>query len=184
MCRECTEGEHREHVTVPLRDVVEQHKAALQQQLDAVRSRYGAKGAGGRQESSGGPLHQCPPSDRLLRRLPQLAAAIGLVSEISQQLVERKNEAVSEIGSTFEELETALRQRKGLLVRDLEATCGAKQKVTPPHRCALAPSCPCAGIPPLCPLPGFPEKGERALAVSTVPASPACAGSWTPGAVP
>ncbi|KAM9602254.1 tripartite motif-containing protein 3 isoform 1-T2 [Morphnus guianensis] len=100
MCRECTEGEHREHVTVPLRDVVEQHKAALQQQLDAVRS-----------------------------RLPQLAAAIGLVSEISQQLVERKNEAVSEIGSTFEELETALRQRKGLLVRDLEATCGAKQKV-------------------------------------------------------
>ncbi|NXW11650.1 TRIM3 protein, partial [Fregetta grallaria] len=100
MCHECTEGEHREHVTVPLRDVVEQHKAALQQQLDAVRS-----------------------------RLPQLAAAIGLVSEISQQLVERKNEAVSEIGSTFEELETALRQRKGLLVRDLEATCGAKQKV-------------------------------------------------------
>lgn len=144
MCRECTEGEHREHVTVPLRDVVEQHKAALQQQLDAVRSRYGAKGAGGRQESSGGPLHQCPPSDRLLRRLPQLAAAIGLVSEISQQLVERKNEAVSEIGSTFEELETALRQRKGLLVRDLEATCGAKQKVTPP-----TPLCP-GTIVPLC----------------------------------
>ncbi|NXC45787.1 TRIM3 protein, partial [Penelope pileata] len=100
MCHECTEGEHREHVTVPLRDVVEQHKAALQQQLDAVRG-----------------------------RLPQLAAAIGLVSEISQQLVERKNEAVAEIGSTFEELERALQQRKGLLVRDLEATCGAKQKV-------------------------------------------------------
>lgn len=39
MCRECTEGEHREHVTVPLRDVVEQHKAALQQQLDAIRGR-------------------------------------------------------------------------------------------------------------------------------------------------
>ncbi|NXX78140.1 TRIM3 protein, partial [Urocolius indicus] len=100
MCRECTEGEHREHVTVPLRDVVEQHKAALQQQLDAVRG-----------------------------RLPQLAAAIGLVSEINQQLLERKNEAVAEIGSTFEELEAALRRRRGLLVRDLEATCGAKQKV-------------------------------------------------------
>uniref|UniRef100_A0A8B9V5J8 RING-type E3 ubiquitin transferase n=2 Tax=Anatidae TaxID=8830 RepID=A0A8B9V5J8_9AVES len=100
MCHECTEGEHREHVTVPLRDVVEQHKAALQQQLEAIRG-----------------------------RLPQLAAAIGLVSEISQQLVERKNEAVSEIGSTFEELEKALQQRKGLLVRDLEAICGAKQKV-------------------------------------------------------
>ncbi|XP_065496825.1 tripartite motif-containing protein 3 isoform X1 [Caloenas nicobarica] len=100
MCRECTAGEHREHRTVPLRDVLEQHKAALQQQLDAVRS-----------------------------RLPQLAAAIALVSEISRQLGERKDEAVAEIGSTFEELEAALRQRRGLLVRDLEATCGAKQKV-------------------------------------------------------
>ncbi|XP_074918003.1 tripartite motif-containing protein 2-like [Chelonoidis abingdonii] len=38
MCRECTEGEHREHVTVPLRNVVEQHKASLQQQLDAIKS--------------------------------------------------------------------------------------------------------------------------------------------------
>uniref|UniRef100_A0A8D0B853 Tripartite motif-containing protein 3 n=1 Tax=Salvator merianae TaxID=96440 RepID=A0A8D0B853_SALMN len=100
MCRECTAGEHREHVTVPLRDVVEQHKASLRQQLDAIKS-----------------------------RLPQLAAAIGLVSEISQQLTERKNEAVAEIGSTFAELEKALQQRKGLLVRDLEALCGAKQKV-------------------------------------------------------
>ncbi|XP_019386040.1 PREDICTED: tripartite motif-containing protein 3 isoform X1 [Crocodylus porosus] len=100
MCRECTEGEHREHRTVPLRDVVEQHKAALQQQLDAIKS-----------------------------RLPQLTAAIGLVTEISQQLAERKNDAVSEISSTFEELERALQQRKGVLVRDLEAICGAKQKV-------------------------------------------------------
>ncbi|NXL40851.1 TRIM3 protein, partial [Glaucidium brasilianum] len=62
-------------------------------------------------------------------RLPQLAAAVGLVSEISQQLAERKDQAVSEIGGTFEELEAALRQRRGVLVRDLEATCGAKQKV-------------------------------------------------------
>ncbi|XP_065690370.2 tripartite motif-containing protein 3 isoform X2 [Patagioenas fasciata] len=100
MCRECTAGEHREHRTVPLRDVLEQHKAALQQQLDAVRC-----------------------------RLPQLAAAAALVSEISRQLGERKDEAVAEIGSTFEELEAALRQRRGLLVRDLEAACGAKQKV-------------------------------------------------------
>ena len=36
MCLDCTEGEHREHVTVPLRDVVEQHKAALKTQLDAI----------------------------------------------------------------------------------------------------------------------------------------------------
>ncbi|NWX49720.1 TRIM3 protein, partial [Steatornis caripensis] len=128
MCRECTEGEHREHVTVLLRDVVEQHKAALQQQLDAVRSRYGDGGAATEGALLGPPV-PVPTQHRLLRRLPQLAAAIGLVSEISQQLVERKNEAVSEIGTTFEELETALRQRRGLLVRDLEATCGAKQKV-------------------------------------------------------
>lgn len=39
MCLDCTEGEHREHMTVPLRDVVEQHKAALKTQLDAIRSR-------------------------------------------------------------------------------------------------------------------------------------------------
>lgn len=41
MCQECTVAEHREHVTVPLRDVVEQHKASLRQQLDAIKSRYG-----------------------------------------------------------------------------------------------------------------------------------------------
>lgn len=55
------------------------------------------------------------------------------MSEISQQLMERKNDAVAEIGSTFAELEKALRQRKGVLVRDLEALCGAKQKVRPAH---------------------------------------------------
>ncbi len=40
MCLDCTEGEHREHVTVPLRDVLEQHKAALKNQLDAIHNRY------------------------------------------------------------------------------------------------------------------------------------------------
>ncbi|NXH17454.1 TRIM3 protein, partial [Bucco capensis] len=100
MCGECCEGEHREHGTVPLPDVLQHHKAALQQQLDTVRT-----------------------------RLPQLSAAIGLVSEISRQLGERKAEVVAEIGATFEELEVALRQRRGVLLRDLEATCAAKQKV-------------------------------------------------------
>lgn len=42
MCLDCTEGEHREHVTVPLRDVLEQHKAALKTQLDAIHSRWAA----------------------------------------------------------------------------------------------------------------------------------------------
>nr|XP_006004887.1 PREDICTED: tripartite motif-containing protein 2-like [Latimeria chalumnae] len=100
MCRECTEGEHREHVTVPLKDVVEQHKASLKNQLDAIKN-----------------------------RLPQLAAAIELVNEISKQLTERKNDAVSEISSTFEELERALHQRKNTLINDLEAIASAKQKV-------------------------------------------------------
>uniref|UniRef100_A0A3Q1BNY3 RING-type E3 ubiquitin transferase n=1 Tax=Amphiprion ocellaris TaxID=80972 RepID=A0A3Q1BNY3_AMPOC len=100
MCLDCTEGEHREHVTVPLRDVVEQHKAALKTQLDAIHS-----------------------------RLPQLTVAIELVSEISRQLNERKNEAVAEIISTFEELERALHQRKTALITDLENICSTKQKV-------------------------------------------------------
>lgn len=43
MCLECTEGEHREHMTVPLRDVVEQHKAVLKTQLDAIHSRWGSR---------------------------------------------------------------------------------------------------------------------------------------------
>uniref|UniRef100_A0A8C4HQJ5 RING-type E3 ubiquitin transferase n=1 Tax=Dicentrarchus labrax TaxID=13489 RepID=A0A8C4HQJ5_DICLA len=100
MCLDCTEGEHREHVTVPLRDVVEQHKAVLKTQLDAIHS-----------------------------RLPQLTAAIELVSEISRQLNERKTEAVAEITSTFEELERALHQRKTALITDLENICSTKQKV-------------------------------------------------------
>uniref|UniRef100_A0A3P9JLL1 RING-type E3 ubiquitin transferase n=1 Tax=Oryzias latipes TaxID=8090 RepID=A0A3P9JLL1_ORYLA len=108
MCLECTEGEHREHVTVPLRDVVEQHKAALKTQLDAIRS-----------------------------RLPQLTAAIELVSEISRQLNERKSEAVAEITSTFEELERLLHQRKTALITDLENICSTKQKVLQAQLSAL-----------------------------------------------
>ncbi|XP_039637310.1 tripartite motif-containing protein 3-like isoform X2 [Perca fluviatilis] len=100
MCLECTEGEHREHVTVPLRDVLEQHKSALKNQLDAVRN-----------------------------RLPQLTAAIELVNEISKQLTERKNEAVTEISNTFDELEKALHQRKTALITEVENICSTKQKV-------------------------------------------------------
>lgn len=63
-------------------------------------------------------------------RLPQLTAAIELVSEISRQLNERKNEAVAEITSTFEELERVLHQRKTALITDLENICSTKQKVS------------------------------------------------------
>ncbi|XP_053500590.1 tripartite motif-containing protein 3b isoform X1 [Ictalurus furcatus] len=100
MCLDCTEGEHREHVTVPLRDVLEQHKAALKNQLDAIRN-----------------------------RLPQLTVAIELVNEISRQLMDRKTEAVNEISCTFEELERVLHQRKTALITDLENICSSKQKV-------------------------------------------------------
>ncbi|XP_030217335.1 tripartite motif-containing protein 3b isoform X2 [Gadus morhua] len=100
MCLDCTEGEHREHVTVPLRDVLEQHKAALKDQLDAIRG-----------------------------RLPQLTAAIELVTEISRQLTEGKNQAVAGISSTFDDLERALQQRKNALITDLENICSSKQKV-------------------------------------------------------
>ncbi|XP_054020665.1 tripartite motif-containing protein 3 isoform X1 [Dryobates pubescens] len=108
MCQDCTGGEHRDHPTVPLREVLQQHKAALQLQLDAVRA-----------------------------RLPQLSAAIGLVSEISRQLGERRAEAAAEIGATFRELEEALCQRRAELERDLEATCAAKQKVLQAQLSAL-----------------------------------------------
>ncbi|XP_019727354.1 tripartite motif-containing protein 3-like isoform X4 [Hippocampus comes] len=100
MCLQCTEGEHRKHDTVPLRDVVEQHKAALRTQLDAIRG-----------------------------RVPQLTAAMELVSDISRQLSERKKQAVAEISGAFQELERALEQRKATLVADLENICGAKQQV-------------------------------------------------------
>lgn len=62
-------------------------------------------------------------------RLPQLTVAIELVNEISRQLTDRKNEAVSEISNTFEELEKALTQRKTALITDLENICSTKQKV-------------------------------------------------------
>lgn len=66
-------------------------------------------------------------------RLPQLTGAIELVNEISRQLTDRKNEAVTEISNTFEELEKALHQRKTALITDLENICTTKQKVRQLH---------------------------------------------------
>ncbi|KAM9292243.1 tripartite motif-containing protein 3 isoform 2-T2 [Gastrophryne carolinensis] len=108
MCVECTEGEHREHCTVPLKDVVEQHKASLRSQLDSIKA-----------------------------RIPQLTSAIDLVTDISRQLSERKSAAVTEICTTFEELERALQQRKSALLHDLEATSVSKQKVLQAQLSAL-----------------------------------------------
>ncbi len=45
----------------------------------------------------------------------------------------QENEAVTEISSTFEELEKALHQRKTALITDLENICSTKQKVKRLH---------------------------------------------------
>lgn len=63
-------------------------------------------------------------------RLPQLTAAIELVNEISKQLTDRKNQAVTEISNTFDELEKALHLRKAALITEVENICTTKQKVS------------------------------------------------------
>ncbi|XP_048855731.1 tripartite motif-containing protein 2 isoform X1 [Brienomyrus brachyistius] len=100
MCEECTSGEHAEHPTVPLKDVVEQHKASLQDQLDAVKS-----------------------------RLPEIDLALQVISEILQQLTNQKSAIEEDIHSTFDELQKTLNVRKSVLLMELEVTYGLKQKV-------------------------------------------------------
>ncbi|XP_044286581.1 tripartite motif-containing protein 2 isoform X3 [Varanus komodoensis] len=100
MCQECTEGEHAEHPTVPLKDVVEQHKASLQAQLDAVN-----------------------------KRLPEIDTALHFISEIIHQLTNQKTSIVDEIHSTFDELQKTLNVRKSVLLMELEVNYGLKHKV-------------------------------------------------------
>ncbi|XP_012814662.1 tripartite motif-containing protein 2 isoform X3 [Xenopus tropicalis] len=100
MCQDCTGGEHAEHPTVPLKDVVEQHKAALQAQLDAVK-----------------------------KRLPEIDSALQCVSEIVNQLASQKTSIVEEIHSTFDDLQKTLNVRKSVLLMELEVNYGLKHKV-------------------------------------------------------
>ncbi|XP_043555992.1 tripartite motif-containing protein 2 isoform X1 [Chiloscyllium plagiosum] len=100
MCHECTEGEHAEHPTVPLKDVVEQHKSSLQTQLEAVK-----------------------------QRLPELDSALSFLSEILQDLTNEKVSIEEEIHATFDELQKTLNVRKSVLLMELEVTYGVKQKV-------------------------------------------------------
>lgn len=51
------------------------------------------------------------------------------MNEISKQLTGRKNDAVSEISNTFDELEKALHQRKTALITEVENICSSKHKV-------------------------------------------------------
>ncbi|KAJ8001302.1 hypothetical protein DPEC_G00192910 [Dallia pectoralis] len=99
MCQECTSGEHAEHRTVPLKDVVEQHKASLQHQLDTVRN-----------------------------RLPEIDSALQMLSEILQQLTDQKSAIQEDIHTTFDELQKILNVRKSVLLMELEVNYGLKQK--------------------------------------------------------
>lgn len=100
MCEECTCGEHAEHNTVPLKDVLEQHKASLQEQLDAAKN-----------------------------RLPEIDSALQVLSEILQQLNDQKSSIEDVIHATFEELQRTLNVRKSVLLMELEVNYGLKQKV-------------------------------------------------------
>ncbi|XP_077965422.1 tripartite motif-containing protein 2 isoform X4 [Gasterosteus aculeatus] len=100
MCQECTSGEHGEHPTVPLKDVVEQHKASLQDHLDAVK-----------------------------KRLPEISSALQTLSEILQQLTNQKSSIEDGIHATFDELQKTLNVRKSVLLMELEVNYGLKQKV-------------------------------------------------------
>ncbi|XP_064191370.1 tripartite motif-containing protein 2 [Anguilla rostrata] len=100
MCEECTGGEHAEHPTVPLKDVVEQHKASLQDQLDAVKN-----------------------------RLPEIDSALQVLSEILQQLTNQKSSIEEDIHAAFDELQKTLNVRKSVLLMELEVNYGLKQKV-------------------------------------------------------
>uniref|UniRef100_A0A3B4BTH1 Tripartite motif-containing protein 2 n=1 Tax=Pygocentrus nattereri TaxID=42514 RepID=A0A3B4BTH1_PYGNA len=100
MCEECTSGEHAEHATVPLKDVLEQHKASLQEQLDAVK-----------------------------KRLPEIDSALQVLSEVLQQLTNQKSSIEEDIHATFDELQKTLNVRKSVLLMELEVNYGLKQKV-------------------------------------------------------
>ncbi|XP_037327244.2 tripartite motif-containing protein 2 isoform X2 [Pungitius pungitius] len=100
MCQECTSGEHGDHPTVPLKDVVEQHKASLQGHLDAVKN-----------------------------RLPEISSALQTLSEILQQLTNQKSAIEGGIHATFDELQKTLNVRKSVLLMELEVNYGLKQKV-------------------------------------------------------
>uniref|UniRef100_A0AAV2LF38 Tripartite motif-containing protein 2 n=1 Tax=Knipowitschia caucasica TaxID=637954 RepID=A0AAV2LF38_KNICA len=100
MCQECTNGEHGEHPTVPLRDVVEQHKASLQDQLCAVKT-----------------------------RLPEIDSALHTLSEILLQLTQQKSSIEDHLHSTFDELHKTLNVRKSVLLMELEVNYGLKHKV-------------------------------------------------------
>ncbi|XP_035680696.1 tripartite motif-containing protein 2-like [Branchiostoma floridae] len=108
VCQNCTAVEHNEHTTVQLKDVVQDHKAALQQRLEIAKS-----------------------------QLPSIGEAIKNIAEISQHLATKKSDAEIEITSAFEELEKAISQRKTALFSELETVYSAKNQVLHDQKEAL-----------------------------------------------
>uniref|UniRef100_A0A8C4ZU85 Tripartite motif-containing protein 2 n=1 Tax=Gadus morhua TaxID=8049 RepID=A0A8C4ZU85_GADMO len=100
MCEECTSGGHAEHPTVPLKDVVEQHKASLQDQLDSVK-----------------------------KSLPEIDSALLMLTEILQKLTNQKSSIEDDIHNTFDDLQKTLNVRKSVLLMELEVNFGLKHKV-------------------------------------------------------
>lgn len=126
MCQECTNGEHGEHPTVPLKDVVEQHKASLQEQLGGVKQRYDS----GCARASSVRLSGCLTVACGALRLPEINSALQTLSDILQQLTRQKSSIEDDIHSTFEELQKTLNVRKSVLLMELEVSYGLKQKVS------------------------------------------------------
>lgn len=131
MCQECTSGEHGEHPTVPLKDVVEQHKASLQDQLDAVKKRCDNSVVQilhyWRYPWNKHNPHSSGPS--VAPRLPEIDSALQMLSEILQQLTSQKSSIEGDIHTTFDELQKTLNVRKSVLLMELEVNYGLKQKV-------------------------------------------------------
>ncbi|KAJ3614802.1 hypothetical protein NHX12_018372 [Muraenolepis orangiensis] len=100
MCKDCTSGEHAKHHTVPLKDVIEQHKTCLQEQLAAVK-----------------------------KRLPDIDSTLLMLSEILLKLSNQKSSIEDDIHNTFDDLQKTLNVRKSVLLMELEVNFGLKQKV-------------------------------------------------------
>uniref|UniRef100_A0A671LGU8 RING-type E3 ubiquitin transferase n=1 Tax=Sinocyclocheilus anshuiensis TaxID=1608454 RepID=A0A671LGU8_9TELE len=100
VCEDCMNGEHAEHPTDSLENIVDQQLAALQDRVDSAKN-----------------------------RLPQIRRAVQSLRDILQQLNSQRSSIEEDIHSSFSELYKTLDTRKSVLLMELEVTYGLKQKV-------------------------------------------------------
>ncbi|XP_023215414.1 tripartite motif-containing protein 2-like isoform X1 [Centruroides sculpturatus] len=100
ICVTCTDIEHGGHVTTRLRDAVEDQKSSLKDLLEKAYS-----------------------------QVPALNEAIDSVSNMSNVLSEKYEDAIGQITSSFDELTECLQLRKNLLLEDLEEVHRIKQRI-------------------------------------------------------